>query len=34
MNERINEIANMLSGADMTEAALNNAKVLLNNELL
>ena len=32
--ERINEIANMLSGATMTEAALNNAKALLNNENL
>ena len=31
--ERIHEIANMLSGATMTEAALNNAKALLNNEL-
>lgn len=30
--ERINEIANMLSGATLTEAALNNAKALLNNE--
>lgn len=29
--ERINEIANMLSGATLTEAALNNAKALLNN---
>lgn len=28
-NERINEIANMLSGAKLTEAALNNAKALL-----
>ncbi len=27
--ERIHEIANMLSGADMTEAAINNAKSLL-----
>ena len=32
--ERINEIANMLSGATLTEAALNNAKALLNNETL
>ena len=32
--ERINEIANMLSGATLTEAALNNAKALLNNERL
>lgn len=32
--ERINEIANMLSGATLTEAALNNAKALLNNEIL
>ena len=32
--ERIHEIANMLSGATLTEAALNNAKVLLNNESL
>ena len=32
--ERIHEIANMLSGATMTEAALNNAKALLNNESL
>ena len=31
-NERINEIANMLSGATLTESALNNAKALLNNE--
>ncbi len=30
--ERINEIANMLSGATLTDAALNNAKALLNNE--
>lgn len=30
--ERINEIANMLSGATLTEAALNNARALLNNE--
>ena len=30
--ERIHEIANMLSGATLTEAALNNAKALLNNE--
>jgi len=28
--ERIHEIANMLSGATLTEAALNNAKALLN----
>lgn len=28
--ERIREIANMLSGAEMTEAAINNAKALLN----
>lgn len=32
--ERINEIANMLSGATLTEAALNNARALLNNESL
>ena len=32
--ERINEIANMLSGATLTEAALNNAKTLLNNETI
>ena len=32
--ERINEIANMLSGATLTDAALNNAKALLNNESL
>ena len=32
--ERINEIANMLSGATLTEAALNNAKALLNNETI
>ena len=32
--ERINEIAHMLSGATLTEAALNNAKALLNNENL
>ena len=32
--ERINEIAHMLSGATLTEAALNNAKALLNNETL
>jgi len=32
--ERIHEIANMLSGATMTEAALNNAKALLNNKSL
>jgi DNA repair protein RecN (Recombination protein N) len=32
--ERIHEIANMLSGATLTEAALNNAKALLNNEAL
>ena len=32
--ERINEIANMLSGATLTEAALNNAKALLNKESL
>ena len=30
--ERINEIAHMLSGSTLTEAALNNAKALLNNE--
>ena len=30
--ERIQEIANMLSGATLTEAALNNAKALLNNK--
>ena len=29
--ERINEIAHMLTGATLTEAALNNAKALLNN---
>ena len=32
--ERIHEIANMLSGATLTEAALNNTKALLNNESL
>ena len=32
--ERIQEIANMLSGATLTEAALNNAKALLNNETI
>ena len=32
--ERINEIAHMLSGATLTEAALNNAKALLNNDIL
>ena len=32
--ERINEIANMLSGATLTEAALNNAKALLYKESL
>lgn len=32
--ERINEIANMLSGATLTEAALSNAKALLNKESL
>ena len=32
--ETINEIANMLSGATLTEAALNNAKALLNNQPL
>lgn len=32
--ERINEIANMLSGATLTDAALNNARALLNNESL
>ena len=32
--ERINEIAHMLSGGTLTEAALNNAKALLNNEIL
>lgn len=32
--ERIHEIANMLSGATLTEAALNNAKALLNNETI
>ena len=32
--ERIHEIANMLSGATLTEAALNNAKALLNNKSL
>ena len=32
--ERINEIANMLSGATLTEAALNNAKALLNKETI
>lgn len=30
--ERIHEIAHMLSGTTLTEAALNNAKALLNNE--
>lgn len=30
--ERINEIANMLSGATLTEAALSNARALLNKE--
>lgn len=29
--ERINEIAHMLTGSTLTEAALNNAKALLNN---
>lgn len=29
-DERIREVANMLSGAEMTEAAINNAKALLN----
>lgn len=29
-DERVREIANMLSGAEMTEAAINNAKALLN----
>ncbi len=29
--ERVREIANMLSGAEMTEAAINNAKALLKN---
>lgn len=28
-NERVNEIANMLSGAEVSEAAINNAKALL-----
>lgn len=32
--ERINEIAHMLSGATLTEAALNNARALLNNKIL
>ena len=32
--ERIHEIAHMLSGATLTEAALNNAKALLKNEQL
>ena len=32
--ERNNEIAHMLSGATLTEAALNNAQALLNNENL
>ena len=32
--ERIHEIAHMLSGATLTEAALNNAKALLKNEPL
>ena len=32
--ERINEIAHMLSGATLTEAALNNARALLNNKTL
>ena len=30
--ERINEIANMLSGSVLTEAALNNARALLENQ--
>ncbi len=30
--ERVNEIANMLSGATLTDAALNNARELLNNK--
>jgi DNA repair protein RecN (Recombination protein N) len=29
-DERINEIAQMLSGSDITEAAINNAKELIN----
>ena len=28
--ERVKEIANMLSGATLTEAALNNAKALIS----
>ena len=32
MQERIKEIANMLSGATLTEAALSNAKELLNSD--
>ena len=32
--ERILEIAHMLSGATLTEAALNNARALLNNETI
>ena len=32
--ERINEIAHMLSGATLTKAALNNARALLNNKTL
>lgn len=31
-NERIREIANMLSGEELTEAAINNAKALLKNK--
>ena len=31
-DERIREIANMLSGEELTEAAINNAKVLLKNK--
>ena len=29
-DERVREIAQMLSGSDITEAAVNNAKALLN----
>lgn len=32
--ERIHEIAHMLSGSNLTEAALNNARSLLNNETI
>ena len=30
VEERVKEIANMLSGATLTEAALNNAKALIS----